>query len=82
MIAEFLEEYRWESPVIRFGLLAEEPAGTGDEQPAGGLYGVCCGCGRCRWPRASTVLRTRPCPTRPNRVACGVRSGLYINVEK
>ncbi len=32
LIAEFLEEYRWESAATRFGLLAQEPAGTGDER--------------------------------------------------
>jgi hypothetical protein len=32
LIAEFLEEYRWEPPVIRVGLLAQEPASTGDER--------------------------------------------------
>jgi hypothetical protein len=31
LVAEFLEEYRWEAPDARVGLLAEEPAGTGDE---------------------------------------------------
>ncbi len=31
LIAEFLEEYRWEPVRARPGLLAEEPAGTGDE---------------------------------------------------
>ncbi len=30
-VAEFLEEYRWEPPERRLGLLATEPAGTGDE---------------------------------------------------
>ncbi len=32
LVAEFLEEYRWETPGSRVGLLAEEPAGTGDER--------------------------------------------------
>jgi hypothetical protein len=32
LIAEFLEEYRWEPPATRFELLAEEPASTGDER--------------------------------------------------
>jgi hypothetical protein len=32
LIAEFLEEYRWESPGTRLALLAEEPDGTGDER--------------------------------------------------
>jgi len=32
LVAEFLEEYRWEPPVARFALLAEEPGGTGDER--------------------------------------------------
>jgi hypothetical protein len=31
LIAEFLEEYRWESPETRLGLLAVEPPSTGDE---------------------------------------------------
>src|SRR5690242_15617272 len=31
LVAEFLEEYRWESVDIRLGLLVDEPAGTGDE---------------------------------------------------
>jgi hypothetical protein len=31
-VAEFLEEYRWEPPDGRVGLLADEPAGTGDER--------------------------------------------------
>ncbi len=31
LVAEFLEEYRWEPPDTRPGLLADEPAGTGDE---------------------------------------------------
>lgn len=31
LMAEFLEEYRWEPPETRIGLLADEPAGTGDE---------------------------------------------------
>jgi hypothetical protein len=31
LVAEFLEEYRWEPPVTRIGLLVEEPSGTGDE---------------------------------------------------
>lgn len=30
-VAEFLEEYRWESVEVRPRLLAEEPAATGDE---------------------------------------------------
>lgn len=32
LVAEFLEEYRWEPSATRFQLLAEEPAGTGDER--------------------------------------------------
>jgi hypothetical protein len=32
LLAEFLEEYRWEPPDKRLGLLAQEPAGTGDER--------------------------------------------------
>jgi hypothetical protein len=32
LIAEFLEEYRWESPGTRLALLAEEPTGAGDER--------------------------------------------------
>lgn len=32
LIAEFLEEYRWEPADVRPGLLAEEPSGTGDER--------------------------------------------------
>jgi hypothetical protein len=32
LIAEFLEEYRWESTDTRMALLAEEPAGIGDER--------------------------------------------------
>lgn len=32
LIAEFLEEYRWEEPDVRFGLLVPEPAGTRDER--------------------------------------------------
>jgi hypothetical protein len=32
LIAEFLEEYRWEHPAERGSLLADEPAGTGDER--------------------------------------------------
>ena len=32
LVAEFLEEYRWESPGTRWALLATEPAGTGDER--------------------------------------------------
>ena len=32
LVAEFLEEYRWEPPEVRVALLAEEPAGTGDER--------------------------------------------------
>lgn len=31
LVAEFLEEYRWESPEVRAILLDQEPAGTGDE---------------------------------------------------
>lgn len=31
LVAEFLEEYRWEPVETREGLLAPEPAGTGDE---------------------------------------------------
>lgn len=31
LIAEFLEEYRWEPLGTRWGLLAAEPSGTGDE---------------------------------------------------
>ncbi len=31
LIAEFLEEYRWEPAKTRFALLVHEPAGTGDE---------------------------------------------------
>jgi len=30
--SEFLEEYRWEPSPSRLALLAEEPAGTGDER--------------------------------------------------
>ena len=32
LIAEFLEEYRWEPTPARLALLDEEPAGTGDER--------------------------------------------------
>jgi hypothetical protein len=32
LVAEFLEEYRWEPPDGRVGLLADEPPGTGDER--------------------------------------------------
>jgi hypothetical protein len=32
LIAEFLEEYRWEPADCRAELLMEEPAGTGDER--------------------------------------------------
>jgi hypothetical protein len=32
LIAEFLEEYRWEEPPERLGLLTEEPETTGDER--------------------------------------------------
>ncbi|MGF1662727.1 MAG: hypothetical protein ACFCVG_09710 [Kineosporiaceae bacterium] len=32
LIAEFLEEFRWEAPSSRFLLLADEPASTGDER--------------------------------------------------
>ena len=32
LIAEFLEEYRWEPPDGRPAMLAAEPAGTGDER--------------------------------------------------
>jgi hypothetical protein len=32
LVAEFLEEYRWERPGTRIELLAEEPRGTGDER--------------------------------------------------
>ena len=32
LIAEFLEEYRWESPESREALLAAEPDPTGDER--------------------------------------------------
>jgi hypothetical protein len=31
LIAEFLEEYRWEPPATRSVLLADEPASTGDQ---------------------------------------------------
>jgi hypothetical protein len=31
LVAEFLEEYRWEAGESRAGLLEEEPASTGDE---------------------------------------------------
>jgi len=31
LIAEFLEDYRWEPVETRHGLLEDEPAGTGDE---------------------------------------------------
>jgi hypothetical protein len=31
LIAEFLEEYRWEPITARRALLSDEPAGTGDE---------------------------------------------------
>jgi hypothetical protein len=31
LVAEFLEEYRWEPPEMRVGLLADEPTGTSDE---------------------------------------------------
>jgi hypothetical protein len=31
LVAEFLEEYRWEPVESRAGLLQDEPAGTGDE---------------------------------------------------
>jgi len=31
LVAEFLEEYRWEPALARPGLLASEPDGTGDE---------------------------------------------------
>jgi hypothetical protein len=32
LIAEFLEEYRWEPTATRSGLLAEQPAATGNER--------------------------------------------------
>lgn len=32
LVAEFLEEYRWEPPTARFALLEGEPADTGDER--------------------------------------------------
>jgi len=32
LVAEFLEEYRWEPRDTRFSLLEPEPAGTGDER--------------------------------------------------
>jgi hypothetical protein len=32
LIAEFLEEYRWEPLATRTELLAQEPVGTGDER--------------------------------------------------
>jgi hypothetical protein len=32
LIAEFLEEYRWEPADVRQSLLADEPAGTDDER--------------------------------------------------
>jgi hypothetical protein len=32
LIAEFLEEYRWEPPIDRLELLAEQPSTTGDER--------------------------------------------------
>jgi hypothetical protein len=32
LIAEFLEEYRWEPTGTRLALLSEEPTGTGDER--------------------------------------------------
>jgi hypothetical protein len=32
LVAEFLEEYRWEPAETRYGLLVEEPSGTGDER--------------------------------------------------
>ena len=32
LVAEFLEEYRWEPPDTRSALLEAEPAGTGDER--------------------------------------------------
>ena len=32
LVAEFLEEYRWEPSDARHGLLAAEPPGTGDER--------------------------------------------------
>jgi hypothetical protein len=31
LVAEFLEEYRWEPAAVRGGLLDEEPSPTGDE---------------------------------------------------
>jgi hypothetical protein len=31
LVAEFLEEYRWESADVRPGLLTDEPSNTGDE---------------------------------------------------
>jgi hypothetical protein len=31
LVAEFLEDYRWEPPEVRAGLLAAAPASTGDE---------------------------------------------------
>lgn len=32
LVAEFLEEYRWEPSGTRLALLSEEPTGTGDER--------------------------------------------------
>ena len=32
LVAEFLEDYRWEPTGTRFQLLSEEPRGTGDER--------------------------------------------------
>jgi hypothetical protein len=32
LVAEFLEDYRWEQPDTRLALLEQEPPGTGDER--------------------------------------------------
>jgi hypothetical protein len=32
LVAEFLEEYGWEPPSARYGMLAAQPPGTGDER--------------------------------------------------
>lgn len=32
LVAEFLEDYRWEPPGTRLALLEQEPPGTGDER--------------------------------------------------
>jgi len=96
LIAEFLEEYRWEPIDTRSALLAEEPAGTGDERWDVFLAALAehllarDGCGAPPWVESRTLRRFWfPFNTRAARVdgpvhapAAFRRRGVYVAAQE